>query len=123
MEDINTIKDRHCFKNIYCIIVVFSGLFAPGIVGVAMGCLILLGVKDSPESAGFPPVEGDITKPEKTDKQSGAVEKKETLLDLLVNDVLKYELLLLFHIFTDPHICVCSFMYHVVHIPTHTHTN
>lgn len=32
-------------------------MYAPGIVGIVLG-LILLGVtKDSPESAGFPPVE------------------------------------------------------------------
>jgi OPA family sugar phosphate sensor protein UhpC-like MFS transporter len=61
------------------------GLFAPGVIGLLMGVLILLGVKDSPESAGFPPVEAGSTKakPEKDDGQ------KESLLDLLVNDCLK----------------------------------
>lgn len=61
------------------------GLFAPGVIGLLMGMLILLGVKDSPESAGFPPVEAGSTKA-KPEKDNG---KKESLLDLLVNDCLK----------------------------------
>ncbi len=37
-------------------------MYAPGIVGIVLG-IILLGVtKDSPESAGFPPVEETATK-------------------------------------------------------------
>ncbi len=40
------------------------GMYAPGIVGIILG-IILLGVtKDSPESAGFPPVEETATKKE-----------------------------------------------------------
>lgn len=38
------------------------GMYAPGIVGIILG-IILLGVtKDSPESAGFPPVEETAAK-------------------------------------------------------------
>jgi sugar phosphate permease len=68
------------------------GMFAPGIVGLCMASLILVGVGDSPESTGFPPVE--IVK-EKKDTQSPAgnttpEKPKESLIDLLVNDCLKY---------------------------------
>jgi sugar phosphate permease len=64
------------------------GMFAPGCVGLVMGLFILLGVRDSPESAGFLPVE----KVKETAPKVGAdgkPAKKESLVDLLVNDVLK----------------------------------
>ena len=64
------------------------GMFAPGCVGLVMGLFILLGVRDSPESAGFLPVE----KVKETVPKVGAdgkPAKKESLVDLLVNDVLK----------------------------------
>lgn len=32
-------------------------MYAPGIVGIAVGLLILLIMKDSPESVGYPPIE------------------------------------------------------------------
>lgn len=32
-------------------------MFAPGIVGVTVGLLILLTVRDSPEKIGYPPIE------------------------------------------------------------------
>ena len=32
-------------------------MYAPGIVGIAVGLLILLIMKDSPESLGYPPIE------------------------------------------------------------------
>ena len=32
-------------------------MWAPGLVGLVVGALLLLGVRDSPESCGFPPVE------------------------------------------------------------------
>lgn len=63
-------------------------MFAPGIVGVVMGLLILVGVRDSPESAGYLPVE--VVKEKK--KADGTPEKKESLVDLLINDCLKYVL-------------------------------
>ena len=70
----------------------FTGLFAPGLVGIAMGFLILFGVKDSPESAGFPSVEGGSSKTHsiKDEESSKTESQKESLLDLLVNDCLKY---------------------------------
>lgn len=66
-------------------------MFAPGLIGIVMGVLILFGVKDSPESAGFLPVERVQTAPKKENPSGGPpVEaKKESLVDLLVNDVLK----------------------------------
>ena len=69
-----------------------TGLFAPGLVGIAMGFLILVGVKDSPESAGFPSVEGASSKAQSTkdEESSKSGSQKESLLDLLVNDCLKY---------------------------------
>ena len=33
------------------------GMYAPGVVGIAVGVLILLIMKDSPESIGYPPIE------------------------------------------------------------------
>lgn len=33
------------------------GLFAPGIIGLAVGAIIFLLIKDDPETAGFAPVE------------------------------------------------------------------
>ncbi len=41
----------------------FAGMWAPGIVGVVVGLLLLVAVKDSPEKIGYPPVE--IVKPNK----------------------------------------------------------
>ena len=38
-------------------------MWAPGIVGVVIGLLLLIVVKDSPEKIGYPPVE--IVKPNK----------------------------------------------------------
>ena len=32
-------------------------MYAPGVVGIAVGFLILLIMKDSPESIGYPPIE------------------------------------------------------------------
>ena len=40
-----------------------AGMWAPGIVGVVIGLLLLVVVKDSPEKIGYPPVE--IVKPNK----------------------------------------------------------
>lgn len=67
------------------------GMYAPGIVGLTMAGLILLGVRDSPQSAGFPPVERAKTavSPPETKDTAVKTEKKESLLDLLVNDCLK----------------------------------
>ena len=71
------------------------GLWAPGTIGLIMGMVILLGVKDSPESVGFDPVETNDMKEAAVDDDNdtsaaaSAPEKKESLVDLLVNDCLK----------------------------------
>ena len=73
------------------------GLWAPGTIGLVMGLLILLGVKDSPESVGFAPVDGGSKAEDKPDdavqetssKDDQMDQKKESLVDLLVNDCLK----------------------------------
>lgn len=73
------------------------GLWAPGTIGLVMGLLILLGVKDSPESVGFAPVDGGSKAEDKPDdaaqeassKDDEKDQKKESLVDLLVNDCLK----------------------------------
>jgi OPA family sugar phosphate sensor protein UhpC-like MFS transporter len=60
-------------------------MFAPGIIGFVVGAFILLAVKDTPQSAGYLPVEVPKDTPAK-----GAEEgKKESLVSLLVNDCLK----------------------------------
>lgn len=37
--------------------ILFAGMWAPGIVGVVIGVLLLVVVKDRPEDIGYPPVE------------------------------------------------------------------
>lgn len=62
------------------------GMYAPGIVGIVLG-LILLGVtKDSPESAGFPPVEeaGAAKK-----EPSGKKKEGPSMMESLTNECLK----------------------------------
>ncbi|KAI7837430.1 hypothetical protein COHA_008742 [Chlorella ohadii] len=61
------------------------GMFAPGIVGTVMGLLILLGVRDSPEAVGYPPVEAR----EEKKSRDGKPAAQESLISLLVNDCLK----------------------------------
>lgn len=64
---------------------------------MAMGFLILVSVRDSPEAIGFPPVEEMSQAPAAKPAAEAAVkpaatepaEPKESLVDLLVNDVLK----------------------------------
>ena len=71
------------------------GLWAPGAIGVAMGLLILMGVKDSPESVGFDPVDVGASAATKSKDEDGSDEtgeatpEKESLVDLLINDCLK----------------------------------
>lgn len=60
-------------------------MWAPGITGVVVGVLLLLLVRDSPESVGFPPVE--VVEAAKQDDGEDA--PKESLLTMLVNNVLR----------------------------------
>jgi len=58
------------------------GMWAPGIIGLVVGCLVLFTCRDKPEDLGFPPVEPAAVKP-KSDKA------KPNVLKQLVNTVLK----------------------------------
>jgi sugar phosphate permease len=60
-------------------------MWAPGLVGLTVGVLLLFGVRDSPESCGFPPVEVVAVKK----KADGSEAPKEGLLSMLLNNVLK----------------------------------
>lgn len=42
------------------------GMWAPGIIGLLVGSLVLIGCKDKPEDIGFPPVEPSVPKPSAT---------------------------------------------------------
>ena len=60
-------------------------MWAPGITGLVVGVLLLLAVRDSPESVGFPPVE--VVAAAKQDDGQDA--PKESLLSMLINNVLR----------------------------------
>ena len=62
-----------------------AGMWAPGLTGLVVGVLLLLAVRDSPESVGFPPVE--VVEAAKQDDGKDA--PKESLLTMLVNNVLR----------------------------------
>jgi len=72
------------------------GMWVPGICGMVLGALILLGVKGSPEEAGFDPVEPDEDEApaepaaaEAADGEDAAAAGEISLWDRLVRDVLK----------------------------------
>ena len=58
----------------------------PGATGLVVGALLLLVVRDSPEAVGYPPVETVQAKPKEKD---GSEAPKESLVSLLLNNVLK----------------------------------
>lgn len=58
------------------------GMYAPGIVGIAVGLLILLIMKDSPESVGYPPIE-----PKKT--HAAGAKDKPSIMESLTQECLK----------------------------------
>ena len=60
-------------------------MWAPGLTGLVVGVLLMLAVRDSPESVGFPPVE--LVEAAKQDDGQDA--PKESLLSMLVNNVLR----------------------------------
>lgn len=63
-------------------------MWAPGLVGLAVGFILLFVVRDSPEQVGFPPVEVvEKAKPKK--EADGSDGPKESLITLLINNVLK----------------------------------
>lgn len=88
------------------------GMFAPGIVGVVMGLLILAAVRDSPEAIGYPPVEArkeaapaPAAAAGDGDAQPPPAAEKESLVSLLVNDCLK-----------NPYVVGLAFTYFFVYV-------
>ncbi len=83
------------------------GMWAPGICGIVVGLLVLLAVRDSPEAIGYTPVEAaPVVVPKgggggSSDKDAG----KESLLSLLVNNVLK-----------NPYIWAMAFTYFFIYV-------
>ena len=73
------------------------GMWAPGMIGVVVGCILLLGVKDKPETAGFLPVEEEAVVMEVVDGGDGSdsssssppKKEKETIKQILFDNVLK----------------------------------
>ncbi len=63
-----------------------AGMWVPGLTGLVVGAGLLLLVRDSPEAVGYPPVETVQAKPKQAD---GASAPKESLMSLLLNNVLK----------------------------------
>lgn len=61
------------------------GMWAPGIIGLVVGCFVLFACKDKPEDLGFPPVEPAAEKP----KAAGEAKPKPNVLKQLLNNVLK----------------------------------
>ena len=97
LEAVCTARANHCF---HCESVVrkrfnvhetmlsscAAGMWVPGAAGLVVGALLLLLVRDSPEAVGYPPVETVQAKPKEKD---GSDAPKESLMSLLLNNVLK----------------------------------
>lgn len=68
-----------------------AGMLAPGVVGIGMAAMLLLLIRDTPEKAGFLPVEAPKEAPKKAAGEAGeaAAAPKESLISLLVSDCLK----------------------------------
>lgn len=67
-----------------------AGMLAPGVVGLAMAALLLLLIRDTPEKAGFLPVEAPKAEAKAPESEAAAAPKqKESLVSLLVSDCLK----------------------------------
>lgn len=106
------------------------GMWAPGMIGLIMGCALLLSVRDSPESVGFRPVEMPKKKDppkEKADASGNGTEQKEmTLLENLyrqgrpsrMNTVVFHSLLAWATIRPSKHQAAIPFL--VLHMPSAT---
>lgn len=83
------------------------GMWAPGICGIVIGLLVLLAVRDSPEAIGYTPVEAaPVAAPPKGGSGGDkADDGKESLLSLLVNNVLK-----------NPYIWAMAFTYFFIYV-------
>lgn len=78
------------------------GMWAPGICGLVIGLLVLLAVRDSPEAIGYAPVEAA---PAPKKPAAGDGQPKESLLSLLVNNVLK-----------NPYLWAMAFTYFFIYV-------
>lgn len=78
------------------------GMWAPGICGLVVGLLVLLAVRDSPEAIGYAPVEAA---PAPKKPAAGDGQPKESLLSLLVNNVLK-----------NPYLWAMAFTYFFIYV-------
>ena len=74
------------WPSIIALIYLCAGMWVPGATGLVVGALLLLLVRDSPEAVGYPPVETVEAKPKEKD---GSDAPKESLMSLLLNNVLK----------------------------------
>ena len=83
------------------------GMWVPGMIGVAFGSVILLGMRETPEAAGFPPVEADPAPPAPpgAEGEAAAGAPKQGLKEILVDTVLK-----------NPYIWGMAFTYFFIYI-------
>ena len=68
------------------------GMWAPGMIGVVVGFILVLGVKDKPETAGFQPVEdpGESNESSQGDGDGEEVpESKQSIKQILFDNVLR----------------------------------
>ncbi|KAJ9513154.1 hypothetical protein QJQ45_029358 [Haematococcus lacustris] len=63
------------------------GMWAPGAIGMLVGVIVLLTVRDKPEDIGYPPVEGED--PAKAKAKAAGQSTKPDIWAALVNNVLK----------------------------------
>lgn len=66
-------------------------MWAPGIIGVVVGILVLFFVRDSPEAVGYPPIEAiEVAKTKNADGSDSEVDaESKSLMTLLVENVLR----------------------------------
>ena len=77
------------------------GMWAPGIIGTVVGLVLVLGIKDKPESAGYPPVEeeeesaalaasdADAASVEGASEATPKPKPKQSIKEILLENVLK----------------------------------
>jgi len=66
------------------------GMWAPGMIGVVVGCVLVLGVKDKPETAGFNPVEEEaVVETSASSGEEAVPESKQSIKEILFENVLK----------------------------------
>eukprot|EP01026_Neomeris_dumetosa_P058917 TRINITY_DN5499_c0_g1_i5.p1 TRINITY_DN5499_c0_g1~~TRINITY_DN5499_c0_g1_i5.p1 ORF type:complete len:538 (+),score=63.90 TRINITY_DN5499_c0_g1_i5:62-1675(+) len=70
------------------------GMYAPGIIGLVMGSIILLSIRDSPAAVGYKPVEAPKAKKSKETQKAGG----PSIMDILKNEVINNPYVWLFAI-------------------------